>query len=147
MAKAGKWIKRILLLVVLAIVAAVAYGFLHDKFTGPPPKSANLSDLRGLNTALHTYHKIYGHYPESLQELTVPDLGPTTEHAAGLLGGRLASGKAHGYRYTYAKTGNGYAVHADPEGADNNIHLFTDESSEIRFRRKQAAERNSDVLQ
>jgi hypothetical protein len=64
-----------------------------------------------------------------------------------LIGSKLASGSAHGYRYTYEKSAQGYSIHADPDGVENNIHLYTDETSEVRFKRKKAADRASDVLQ
>jgi hypothetical protein len=146
MAKVGKWLLRIVMVVVVVIVVIVAYNYAHEKITGPPANAANLTDLRSLNTALHTFRSAYGKYPDSLQQLEIPASGPSTEQAAGLLGTKLASGKIHGYRYSYAKTADGYGVHADPEGTDTNMHFFTDESSEIRFQRKKPAEKSSEVL-
>ena len=146
MARVGRWFLRIVIVVVLVIIAIVAYNYAHEKITGPPADAANLSDLRSLNTALHTYRSAYGRYPDSLQQLKIPASGPSTEQAAGLLGSKLASGRIHGYLYSYAKTAEGYTVHADPEGNDTNMHLFTDESSEIRFQRRKPAGKSSKVL-
>jgi type II secretory pathway pseudopilin PulG len=146
MRKVGKWILRIVAAIVALVLVIVAYNYAHEKITGPPPDEANVSDLRSLNTALHTYRSAYGHYPETLQQLAIPAHGPSTDQAAGLLGSKLAAGKIHGYRYSYSRNGDGYAVHGDPDGSDNNVHLFTDESSEIRFQRKRPAEKGSEVL-
>src|SRR5947209_5634513 len=136
MARAGKWLLRVVIVIALVVVGLIAYSVLHDKVTGPPPQTANISDVRSLNTALHTYKSAYGHYPDSLRELAPPVTGPSSEVGAGLIGSRLASGKAHGYRYSYAKTPQGYELHADPDGSENNVYLFSDESAEVRFKRK-----------
>ncbi len=142
-----KWIKRLLLFVVIVIAVLVGYVFMHDRVTGPPPAMANMSDLRSLNTALKTYKTTYGHYPDSLAQLGVSRSGPASEQAAGLLGAKLASGTVHAYTYTYAKTASGYEVHADPATADTNVHLYTDESAEIRMQRKKPAGKESQIAQ
>jgi hypothetical protein len=147
MARVGRWLKRIVIVIVLAIVVVVAYNMVHDKITGPPPQAANISDLRSLNTALHTYKSVYGHYPDSLKDLGVPAAGPSNEQGAGLIGSRLAAGKAHGYSYTYAKSAQGYSLHADPDTTETNIHLYSDENAEVRFKRKAPADRDSEILQ
>jgi len=147
MAKVGKALKWMVIVVVVAIVGVVAFNTLQEKVTGPPAQPANVSDLRSLNTALHTYKSKFAHYPDTLQQLGVAPNGPASEQGAGLIGSKLASGVAHGYRYFYTKTAQGYSIHADPGEAGNNMHLFTDESSEIRFQRNKPAERDSAVLQ
>ena len=147
MAKVGKVLKWSLIVIIVLIGALFAFNTLQEKVTGPPAQPANVSDLRSYNTALHTYQRKYGHYPDTLQQLGVGANGPASEQGAGLIGSKLASGVAHGYHYTYSKTAQGYAIHADPDDVGNNMHLYTDESSEIRFRRKKPAERESDVLQ
>ena len=147
MARAGKVIKWILIVVILLIVALVVANSTMNRMSGPPADALNISDLRSLNTALHTYQSKFGHFPDSLQDLGVAASGPSSEHGAGLIGSRLASGKAHGYRYIYAKTAQGYTIHADPDGVENNVHLFTDETSELRFERKKSAGANSPALQ
>ena len=147
MAKARSWIKRIFLLVIVAIAAWIGYNLAHDRVVGPPVQAANLSDMRSLNTALKTYHSLYGHYPQSLGELGVPEHGPSSEHGAGLLGSKLATGHSHGYQYTYAATTGGYEIHGDPEKADNNVHLYSDQTAEIRAQRNKPAEKSSDIQQ
>jgi type II secretory pathway pseudopilin PulG len=143
MARAAKVFKWILIVVVLVVVVANS---MMNRMSGPPADALNISDLRSLNTALHTYQSKFGHFPDSLLDLGVAASGPSSEHGAGLIGSRLASGKAHGYRYSYAKTAQGYSIHADPDGTENNVHMFTDESSELRFQRKKPAERDSPLL-
>ena len=147
MARVGKVFKWIAIVIVVLIVALFAFNSLYNKVTGPPAPAATVSDLRSLNTALHTYQSKFGHFPDTLQELGVAASGPSGEHGAGLIGSKLAGGSAHGYRYTYSKSAQGYAIHADPEGTENNMHLYTDETSEVRFQRRKPAERTSDVLQ
>jgi hypothetical protein len=147
MARVGKVFKWIAIVIVVLIAALYAFNTLYNRVTGPPASAANVSDLRSLNTALHTYQGKYGHYPNTLAELGVAASGPASEQGAGLIGSKLASGSAHGYRYTYEKSAQGYSIHADPDGVENNIHLYTDETSEVRFKRKKAADRASDVLQ
>ena len=147
MAKVGKVLKWIVIVIVVAIVGIFAFNTLQEKVTGPPAQPANVSDLRSYNTALHTYHQKYNKYPDTLLQLGVAASGPASEQGAGVIGSKLASGVAHNYHYTYSKTAQGYAIHADPGEAGNNMHLYTDESSEIRFRRKRPADRDSDVLQ
>ena len=146
MARVGKWLKRIAISIVLLIVAVVAYNMLRDKVTGPSPDAANVSDMRSLNTALHTYKSAYGHYPDSLAELGVAASGPSNESGAGLIGSKLAAGKAHGYSYAYTKTGQGYTLHGDPATPETNVHLYSDESAEVRFKRKSPADRDSEVV-
>ncbi len=147
MARAGKIFKWILIVLVVFIVALLVANSMMNRMSGPPADALNISDLRSLNTALHTYQSKFGHFPDSLKDLGVAASGPSSEHGAGLIGSRLASGRAHGYRYTYSKTAQGYAVNADPDGAENNVHLFTDETSELRFERKKPADKSSRVLQ
>jgi type II secretory pathway pseudopilin PulG len=146
MARAAKVFKWILIVVVLVVVALLVANSMMNRMSGPPADALNISDLRSLNTALHTYQSTFGHFPDSLQDLGVAASGPSSEHGSGLIGSRLASGKAHGYRYSYAKTAQGYSIHADPDGAENNVHMFTDESSELRFQRKKPAGRDSPLL-
>jgi hypothetical protein len=147
MARVGKVFKWIAIAIVVLIAALYAFNTLYNRVTGPPASAANVSDLRSLNTALQTYKVKFGHYPDTLQQLGVAASGPASELGAGLIGSKLAAGNAHGYRYTYSKSGQGYSIHADPDGAENNMHLFTDETSEVRFKRKKPADRSSDVLQ
>lgn len=146
MARAGKWLKRSVIAIVLLVVAVVAYNMLHEKVTGPAPDPVNISDMRSLNTALHTYKSMYAHYPDSLSELGVAASGPRDERGAGLIGSRLASGKAHGYRYSYKQSGRGYSLNGDPDGAETNVHLYSDESAEVRFKRKAPAGKDSEVV-
>jgi hypothetical protein len=147
MARVGKVFKWIAIVIVVVIAALYAFNTLYNRVTGPPASAANVSDLRSLNTALHTYQAKYGHYPNALAELGVASSGPASEQGAGLIGSKLAAGSAHGYRYSYEKSGHGYSIHADPESDETNMHLFTDETSEVRFKRKKPANRSSDVLQ
>jgi type II secretory pathway pseudopilin PulG len=147
MARVGRIFKWIAIVIVVLIAALVAFNSLYNKVTGPPAPAATVSDLRSLNTALHTYQSRFGHYPDALQDLGVAASGPSGEHGAGLIGSKLARGSAHGYSYTYTKSAQGYSIHANPEGTENNMHLFTDETSEVRFQRKKPAERSSDILQ
>lgn len=147
MSRVWKFLKRFLLVVVIALVAWIAYSYLHRKITGPPVQQVNLSDMRSLNTALNTYSKAYGHYPDSLGQLGMPKRGPDSAEAAGLLGSKLVSGHAHGFVYTYTRTANGYEIHGDPEGSETNVHLFTDQSAEVRMERKKPAGRDSGIAE
>ncbi len=142
-----KFVKRLLLVLVVVVVALIAYVMLHNRVSGPPPDAANLKDLRSLNTALQTYKSAYGHYPDSLAQLGVPRQGPSSEQAAGLIGSKLAAGSIHEYNYTYVKTASGYEIHADPTTADNNVHLYTNQTADIRFNRKKPADGSSPIAQ
>ena len=102
MARAGKVFKWISIVVLVLVVALLVANSLMYRMSGPPADALNISDLRSLNTAVHTYQSKFGHFPDSLQDLGVAASGPSSERGAGLIGSRLASGKAHGYRYTYA---------------------------------------------
>src|SRR6266540_711843 len=111
MARVGRVFKIVAISFVVILAVLYAFNALYNKVTGPPASPANVSDLRSLNTALHTYQSKYGHYPNALQELGVAASGPASEHGAGLIGSKLASGSAHGYRYNYSKSEQGSSIH------------------------------------
>jgi len=102
-------------------------------------EAAAARDLRALNTACVTYAVGYSiGYPAVLSYL-----GPSNrldKTGAGLIDQKLASGKQHGYVFTYTagKIAAGritsYTIHADPEvqGSTGQRHFFTDESGVLR---------------
>ena len=147
MARVGSWLKGIAILIALVIAVFFGWNATQNKSTGPPAPAASLSDMRSLNTALHTYQSKYGHYPDTLQDLGVAANGPSSEHGAGLIGPKLVGGSLHGYRFTYLKRVQGYYIHGEPTNSENKVHLFTDETLEIKFELEKPAGPDSTVIQ
>jgi type II secretory pathway pseudopilin PulG len=147
MARVGSWLMGIVILIALVIAAFFGWNAMQNKSAGPQAPAASISDMRSLNTALHTYQSKYGHYPDTLQDLAVAANGPSSEHGAGLIGSKLAGGSLHGYRFTYAKRAQGYYIHGEPTDTENKVHLFTDESLEVKFELEKPAGPDSIVVQ
>jgi hypothetical protein len=110
--------------------------------------------VRVLSITLATYRTEYGHYPSSLIELGPPAAGGAAhEHAAGLIDSLLASGAKQGYRFVYlpssAQLGgplDRYTLNADPQTGEHRVHLYSDESGQIRSERGKPASATSRPL-
>ena len=133
--------------VVLVAVAILVPTLFRRAIFDPPGEAPPVGEVRVLNTALTTYQTAYGYFPDSLAELGPPAAGGATDkHAANLIDSLLASGTKRGYRFVYlpssARPGgplDSYALHADPRTGEHHVHLYSDESGQIRFERGKSA--------
>ncbi len=132
---------------VLVAVAILVPILFRNVIFDPPGDAPPVGEMRVLNITLTTYRTTYGHFPGSLAELGPPAAGTTAgEHAADLIDSLLASGMKRGYRFVYlpssARPGgplDGYNLHGDPQTGERHVHLYSDESGQIRSERGKPA--------
>jgi type II secretory pathway pseudopilin PulG len=108
---------------------------------------AAVASLRQISTAAKIYSSRHGAFPQSLSAV-----GPS---GAGLIDADLASGQRQGYAFAYVERGqyrgqatDAFEASADPvvENQTGAIHYFVDETGVVRWRKGNAAGRDSPPL-
>jgi type II secretory pathway pseudopilin PulG len=116
-----------------------------------------VSSVRVISTACTTYESIYKQYPPSLASLGPPSAGGSDSSiAANLIDAGLATGRRHGYVFSYApvsgrygSAANQYVLSADPitQNTTGIRHFFVDESGVIRVEKRGSASRDSPPIE
>src|SRR4051812_2140737 len=85
---------------IVLIIAAIAIpNLLRARIVAN--ESSAVGSVRTINTAAAAYQAQFNHYPEGLASMGSPVAGVSPEYGAGLIDNTLASGKQHGYVFTY----------------------------------------------
>jgi type IV pilus assembly protein PilA len=114
-------IELIICCAIIAILSAVAYGFMSQQMM-LAHETAAMEEIKTLHTAEAQYFAQFGKYAGNLTSL------------AGLIPQNLASGKKSGYLVELAETPDGYAVSAVPQkpGSSGRRSFYSDQTLVIR---------------
>jgi type II secretory pathway pseudopilin PulG len=141
---------------VVLIVAAIAIpNLLRAKIAANEASAA--AGVRTITTASIQYQSSYGHYPQTLEQLSQPPGNATPdENHAGLIDPTLASRIKSGYVFTYqgidshhdGKT-DAFTINADPAEAERSgfKHFFCSEDGVVRVERDRPASAESPPIQ
>lgn len=128
----------ILILPVILMVAAIAIPNLIRARISANESSAAAS-VRTITTAAIQYQASYGHYPQTLDQLSQPpgNTAPDENHAA-LIDNTLASRAKNGYVFTYRHVEgklDAFTINADPiqSGRTGIKHFFCSEDGVVRM--------------
>jgi type II secretory pathway pseudopilin PulG/ribosomal protein L32 len=148
-------VAAVVLIPVVLIIAAIAIpNLLRARVVAN--ESSAVSSVRTINTAATAYMAQFNHYPEGLASMGSPVAGVSPEYGAGLIDNTLASGKQHGYVFTYRGidtkhdgTFDDYEVTACPEQRNSTgvKCFFSDSSSVVRFSSSGPADKESPPLE
>lgn len=96
-------------------------------------EGAAVANLKAISDACQLYHSNRGSYPDSLQDLALPNSNPPYIDSA------LASGSKQGYDFIYAKIDLGFTVNANPNSVLRGRYYFIDETGTMRVNDSQQA--------
>ena len=146
----------VLALPVILIIAAIAIPNLLRARIAANESSAAAS-VRTITTAAIQYQAQYGHYPQTLEQLSQPPgNAPPDENHAGFIDATLAGRIKSGYVFTYAGVDSqhdgkidAFTINADPAQANRTgmKHFFCSEDGVVRMENDRPASAESPPLQ
>jgi type IV pilus assembly protein PilA len=132
----------VLAIPVILIIAAIAIPNLIRARISANESSA-VAAVRTIDTAAIQYQTEYGHYPQTLDQLSQPpgNASPDENHA-GLIDATLASRSKNGYVFSYQASDShhdgkwdAFTINADPiqPGRTGNRYFFSSEDGVVRM--------------
>ncbi len=146
----------VLALPVILIIAAIAIpNLLRARIAANESSAA--AGVRTITTAAIQYQAEYGHYPQTLEQLSQPPgNAPPDENHAGFIDATLAGRIKSGYVFTYAGVDShhdgkidAFTINADPAQANRTgmKHFFSSEDGLVRMENDRPASAESPPLQ